>query len=248
MNLPSSKLFRNSVFCTWFRTLSTQKPIMELFSNPNQRCHLLSLPRTAPKVPSHQRSTWFVASWHRSHDAFACLFILFVTLRNFTKSFSILSTIQKSNRFLWLQRSHRWSQRGFLHFQSSWSLPNPLLSSRRRHSISRRFVSRPTQTPLSDSPQLSHSTLKTIPATAARCSRRFFFHRLRLLLGATSQPNVVLCAAGIERWLVLAVCFAASTSLLCESAEFGWFLAAFERSNAGPFVPGRAWGAALEEI
>lgn len=26
-----------------------------------------------------------------------------------------------------------------------------------------------------------------------------FFHRLRLLLGATSQSNVVLCAAGIER-------------------------------------------------
>lgn len=103
-----------------------------------------------------------------------CLLALSLTLRNLTKSFSILSAIQKSNRLLWLRRSHRWSQRGFLHLQSSRSLPNPLLSSRKRHPISRRFVSRPTQTPLSDSPQLSHSTLKTIPAAAARCSRRLF--------------------------------------------------------------------------
>lgn len=103
-----------------------------------------------------------------------CLFVLSLTLRNFTKSLSILSTIQKSNRFLRLRRSHWWSQRGFLHLQSSRSLPDPLLSSRKRHSISRRFVSRSTQTSLSDSPQLSHSTLKTIPAAAARCSWRFF--------------------------------------------------------------------------
>lgn len=74
------------------------------------------------------------------------------------------------------------------------------------------------------------------------------FHRIPLHIAAADQSNAVLRAAGIERWLVLAVCLAASAELLCLPAKTTWFLAAFEWPDAGPLVSGRAWGAALEEI